>query len=192
MRLRDDGSGAGILYVNLPAAKLSPGRVALRTTFNGGPSAGEREHRFEVAWPQRPMSLTKFDLAVDALQHIMPPAEFERLKDEGSSEAADHFRRFWAARSVDSSRAWNPVMLEYYRRVDETLRRYSVRSEPNGYKIDRGRILILFGPPTRVDRSLRSGSGPMETWTYDRLRKRFTFSDPDRTGVYVLIRTEEL
>jgi GWxTD domain-containing protein len=132
------------------------------------------------------------ELTIEALQHIIPPAEFEELKDESSSKAYEHLRRLWSTRNPDTARAYNPVFVEYYRRVDEAMRRFSSRNEPNGFKSDRGRILILFGPPSRSDRSLRSGSGPMETWTYDRLKKRFTFSDPDRSGVFVLIRSEEL
>jgi GWxTD domain-containing protein len=190
--LLPSGGKSAALYVPLPAKRLTPGQYTLTLSVAIGTVRGEQKSHFDVIWPLRPLSLTRFDLAVDALQHIMAPAEFDEIKGESSAKAEEHLRRFWQSRNPDSTRAYNPVMLEYYRRVDEAVRRFSVRNEPNGQKSDRGRILILFGPPSRTDRSLKSGSGTIEVWTYDRLRKRFTFSDPDHSGVYVLIRSEDL
>jgi hypothetical protein len=83
-------------------------------------------------------------------------------------------------------------MAEYYYRVDDALRRFSTSRENDGYKTDRGRIYILYGPPQKSERSLQPNSAPTEIWTYDRLHRRFIFIDTEKNGNYVLSQSENL
>lgn len=180
------------LYLPLPLAELQPGMFTLTVRIDSGAASAENRIRFEVYWPNRPLSLGDFALAVEALRHIAPKEEFDGLSALSTERGLERFRTFWKKRSPDTTRAFNPVMAEYYRRVDEAIKRYSTRDAADGYKSDRGRILILFGSPSHVERLLKPGSVPTELWTYDRLRKLFIFSDPDRNGTYNLTRVENL
>ncbi|HTR99827.1 MAG TPA: GWxTD domain-containing protein, partial [Bacteroidota bacterium] len=58
---------------------------------------------------------------------------------------------------------------------------------PDGFRSDRGRIYVLYGPPTSSDRTLDPVAGHREVWTYARLKKRFIFIDRDRSGNYILV-----
>jgi hypothetical protein len=82
-------------------------------------------------------------------------------------------------------------MAEYYRRVDETIRRFSTDNAANGFKNDRGRIFILFGSPSAAERKFNPKSDPAEIWTYSGLHKRFIFNDLQHSGIYTLTKVEE-
>jgi hypothetical protein len=69
---------------------------------------------------------------------------------------------------------------------------FSTLAQPDGVRSDRGRIYILHGPPSRTERTLHPTEGYVETWEYDRLRKRFTFVDPLKKGEYLLSSTTSL
>ncbi|MEK7669845.1 MAG: GWxTD domain-containing protein, partial [Bacteroidota bacterium] len=78
------------------------------------------------------------------------------------------------------------------RRVDESIRRFSSLKENDGYKTDRGRIFVLYGTPTTTERRLLPNRTPMEVWTYQNIRRKFIFTDPSRSGNYILTETETL
>jgi hypothetical protein len=70
--------------------------------------------------------------------------------------------------------------------VDFAARNFGTLRQPDGFHSDRGKVYILFGPPTTTDRSLDPSTGFQEIWTYSKLNRRFTFVDPNKTGNYVL------
>jgi GWxTD domain-containing protein len=138
----------------------------------------------------KPHSLSDFKLAVDAVRHIATEGEIDSMTAFSRSKSMNTFRTFWNKRNPDTTRAFNPAMAEYYRRVDETIKRFSSANEMDGYKTDRGRIYILFGSPSITNRLLKPNSAPTEIWTYEKLKRRFTFMDQKKTGNYILIKME--
>ena len=161
--------------------ELSSGELRARQTYP-----------FAVIWPTRPRSLADFGIAVDALRHIADPEEVDDMVGFFADGGRQRFDEFWRHRDPDTTTAYNPVQEEFYRRVDEAIRRFSSRGGTDGYKTDRGRILILFGTPTTSQRLFRPNTGPREIWTYEGIKKRFIFTDPNRTGDYKLSQTEDL
>ena len=150
-----------------------------------------QKYSFRVIWPNRPQSLEDFRIATEALQHIATEKEYDEITSASTSKARQLFKEFWKKHSPDSTKAYNPMMAEYYRRVDEAMNRFSSSNERDGFKTDRGRIYILFGTPTMTNRLLKPNSPPTELWTYEKLRKRFIFTDSQKTGNYILTKTEE-
>lgn len=180
------------VYVPLPLQRLEAGVYALTVTLKAGAGSFEKVFQLPVQWPGQPASLRQFDLAVDALRHIATEEEIDAMIGFMADGGRQRFKEFWKKRSPDTTTAYNSVEEEYYRRVDEAIRRFSTRGDMDGYKTDRGRIMILFGIPTSMERVFRPTSGPREVWTYVPIRKRFIFSDPQRTGEYSLTQTEDL
>jgi GWxTD domain-containing protein len=180
------------IFIPLPLQKLEPGVFTLEIDYQCGSLKKRQQNQFHVSWPARPFSLLDHDLAVDALRHIAKESEIDVLLSGGATKRAEAFSRFWQERSKDTTRAYNQVMAEFYYRVDDALRRFSTARENDGYKTDRGRIYILYGPPQRSERSLQPNSAPTEIWTYDRLHRRFVFIDVGKNGNYVLSQSENL
>ncbi len=190
----DDGVNGtwASFYVGLPIEKLEPGAYTLLMTLRDASGSRIRKIEFPVAWEDKPMSLTRFDLSVDALRYIASEEDIDDMIGFMADGGRSRFREFWSRKDPDTTTAYNEVMAEYYRRVDETILRFSTRGELDGYRTDRGRIYILFGAPVSMDRIFRPDTGPREVWDYPSIRKRFIFTDPSRTGEYTLSQTEEL
>lgn len=185
-------SGWKLLYLPLPLQALEPGEFKITVEVTSGDVKSTQELSFRVFWPTKPFSLRNWDLAVDALRHIASEDQMDELTSFSSSRAQQAFREFWKKKDPDTTTAFNEYMGEYYRRVDEAVRRYSTPNETDGYKTDRGRIFILFGSPTRTERLMKPNSVPEEIWTYDSARKRFVFTDPNKSGNFVLSQADSL
>jgi GWxTD domain-containing protein len=181
-----------IIFVPVPLERLEPGRYNAKLFLSYGKEKVDHETMFQVIWPNRPMSLTDWDMATEALRYIATPEEMESIQSSPSTTGLQSFRAFWKKKDPDTTSAYNEVMVEYYRRVDEANRRYSTTKELDGYKTDRGRIFVLFGPPTSVDRSLLPNRPPREIWTYQNLRKQFLFVEQNKSGNYILTQTNDL
>jgi GWxTD domain-containing protein len=179
-----------IVYIPIPIERLETGAYALRITLTQGMSKSIKDHKFNIIWPLKPHSLYDFKIAVDAVRHIATEQEIDSMTAFSSSKSMAAFRAFWHKRNQDTTRAFNPAMAEYYRRVDETIKRFSSANETDGYRTDRGRIYILFGSPSITNRLLKPNSAPAEIWTYTKLNQRFTFTDQRKTGNYILSKVE--
>ena len=85
-----------------------------------------------------------------------------------SIEERDMFiEQFWLRRDPTPGTAENEFKDEHYRRMSFA-GRFTSNSGVPGWKTDRGRIYITFGPPDEID-SHPNGSGakpPYEDWLY--------------------------
>lgn len=104
---------------------------------------------------------------------------FESLQTDAEKEL--FIEQFWARRDPDPTTPINEAREEHYRRI-QYANDYFGSGGP-GWRTDRGRIYITFGPPDRLDsypagqvytRPLSRGGGrttslPYESWWYDNL-----------------------
>jgi GWxTD domain-containing protein len=106
-----------------------------------------------------------------------------------------YLRRFWASRNPNPGAARNETMERFYEYVRAANGRYHEGgvSRIPGWRTDRGRIFIKYGPPDDVMTRQQAGSTkPYEVWKYSRGRgKRFIFMDLTQFGNYSLIWTDE-
>jgi GWxTD domain-containing protein len=177
------------VYLPIPFEKIPEGHYRCFLSLQTGNNHTEREWNFDVLWRNKPRSLMNLDLAISALRHIATEDELSRMHGFLSTDNKK-FQEFWNKKSPDTTHAYNPVMAEYYHRVDEAIQKYSTSKEEDGYRTDRGRILILFGHPSRTNRTVKPSSVPTEVWTYEKLRKYFIFTDRNRNGNYILTQAE--
>jgi hypothetical protein len=76
-------------------------------------------------------------------------------------------------------------MDEYYLRVEYANENFSTNRD--GWETDRGRIYVLYGEPTDIERHpFEINSKPYEVWYYDHLNRRFVFVDYTGFGDYEL------
>jgi GWxTD domain-containing protein len=181
-----------LLYIPLPVEKLDPGGYTIRLELTSGQTTSSKEYSFQVLWQNRPLALLNSQLAIDALRHIATEEELQSLQTSSLDKNIKAFYEFWRKRDPDTTSAYNELLVEYYRRVDEANQRFSSRNEQDGYKTDRGRIYILYGAPTQINKLVPPGEAPTEIWVYDRLKKRFIFTDRSKSGNFYLVATEQL
>ncbi len=144
--------------------------------------------------------------------YIMTPAERNAFKKLSTDEERDRFiEQFWARRNPNPGAGDNAYKEEFYRRVAYANEHYA--SGIPGWKADRGRIYIMYGPPDSVESHPTGGSYvpsttdmpwfgatggspvmttyPFVDWTYNYIpgignNVTLEFVDPTDTGEYHL------
>jgi GWxTD domain-containing protein len=136
--------------------------------------------------------------------YIITPDERKMFLQLGTNEEREAFiEQFWLRRSTNPDLPDNDFKEEHYRRIAYANEHYA--SGIPGWRTDRGRIYIIWGPPDEIDshptggtydRPMDQGGGstttyPWETWRYRYLEGIqenviLEFVDPSSTGEYHL------
>jgi GWxTD domain-containing protein len=139
----------------------------------------------------------------DVVYIISPEERSAFLHLQTNEEREQFIEQFWQRRNPDPDSAENTFKEEHYRRIAYTNEHYS--SGIPGWKTDRGRIYIMWGPPDEVqsnpsggayDRPASEGGGETSTYPFEDWRYRYLegigenveleFVDPTMTGEYKL------
>jgi GWxTD domain-containing protein len=131
-------------------------------------------------------------------------ADFKKLQTAREREL--FIEEFWKRRDPTPGTARNEFKEEHYRRVAYTNDRFDDKKVP-GWKTDRGRIYIQYGPPDEIDshptggkyeRPSEEGGGQTVTYPFEQWRYRYIegignnvileFVDRGKTGEYRLTR----
>lgn len=138
------------------------------------------------------------------ISYIISPEERDAFLHLQTNEERENFiEAFWERRNPDPGSGDNTYRDDFYRRIAYTNEHYS--SGIPGWKTDRGRIYIMWGPPDEVEahpaggpyeRPPSEGGGetstyPFEDWTYHYLpgigeNVQLEFVDPSGSGEYHL------
>jgi GWxTD domain-containing protein len=185
----DTTKATASIYFPLATARLKQGRYIAQIHISA-PETSTVSHEFSIRWNDMPLSLFDLDFAISAMRYIATDDEFEELQSGNRTKRIKTFEAFWEKRAPSSATAYNQVMAEYYRRVDYAFINFRTLKEDNGVLTDRGRIYILNGKPSNIERVFAPGGPPTEIWKYGSPKKRYIFEDPSRQGNYKLISTD--
>jgi len=136
--------------------------------------------------------------------YIISPEERSAFVHLQTNEEREQFiEAFWQRRNPDPDSPENTFKEEHYRRIAYTNEHYA--SGIPGWKTDRGRIYIIWGPPDEVqshpsggsyDRPPEEGGGSTSTYPFEDWRYRYLegigenveieFVDPTMSGEYHL------
>ncbi len=189
LRRQPELSRGAFVLVPLPLEQLPLRRYLIECHVAVGKEHAIVSVPAMMIWPDMPESLRDVEYALESLRFITPEHVLDSLQRGNFEERRNNLEGFWKARDATPETADNPIMTEYYRRVDYAREQFATLKQRDGTRTDRGRIYILYGPPSRTERTLDPVNGFTETWTYDRTRKRFVFLDRTRDGNYTLIGT---
>lgn len=106
--------------------------------------------------------------------------QWDRLVDiEGKRK---FMYNFWKLRDPDPKTPFNEVKTEYFNRVAYSNTNFGT-SRRQGWKTDRGRVYILYGEPSEIERfPYQSDAKPYEIWKYNNLEGGVIFVFADLTG----------
>jgi len=126
-------------------------------------------------------------------------AAFKRLSTD--EEREQFIEQFWLRRDTTPDTVENEYKEEHYRRIAYANERFA--SGIPGWKTDRGRIYITFGPPDEIEshpsggtyeRPIEEGGGTTSVYPFEKWRYRYIegigtdviieFVDPTMTGEY--------
>ncbi len=182
----DSNATTATVYFPLLTSRLKQGRYVAHIHISAGDTATVSKE-FSIHWNDMPLSLYDLDFAVTAMRYITTDSEYDDLRSGNRESRIRKFEEFWAKRNNVPGSAYNEMMTVYFQRVDYAFVNFRTLKEENGALTDRGKIYILYGKPSNIERSLAPGGPPKETWTYGSLNKEFIFEDPSRQGNYKLI-----
>ena len=139
----------------------------------------------------------------DVVYIISPEERSSFLHLQTNEEREQFIEAFWQRRNPDPDSAENTFKEEHYRRIAYTNEHFS--SGIPGWKTDRGRIYIMWGPADEVqthpaggsyDRPANEGGGETSTYPFEDWRYRYLegigenveieFVDPTMSGEYKL------
>ncbi len=123
--------------------------------------------------------------------YIASLGELDMFDQLNFSGKRNFIAEFWRKRDPDPETPENEFKIEHYRRINLANLRFSRTRESNdGWNTDMGRIYILHGEPSEIERhpSTRD-TKPWEQWNYHKLQggAYLIFLDKDGYGVYRLI-----
>lgn len=179
------GSSASLL-LRIPAEQLLLRTYTLKITVQGGGGEATLERPLRVVWPGMPSSLRNVDYALAALRYVAPVEVLDSLASGSFEERRDNLEGFWREKDPTRRTPYNAFMIQYYQRVDYAAATFGTLRNPDGLTTDRAKIYILYGPPSRTERSLDPAGANRETWYYERSKRTFVFEDPLKNGTYVL------
>src|SRR2546421_2264127 len=136
--------------------------------------------------------------------YIIPPDERTAFLQLSTNEEREQFiEQFWLRRSSNPDLPDNDFKEEHYRRIAYANEHYA--SGIPGWKTDRGRMYIIWGPADEVDshpsggtydRPMEEGGGSTSTYPWEKWRYRYLegmgnnieleFVDPSGSGEYHL------
>ncbi len=139
----------------------------------------------------------------DVVYIITPEEKNAFLHLETNEEREQFIEQFWQRRNPDPDSPDNTFKEEHYRRIAYANEHYA--SGIPGWKTDRGRIYIMYGPPDEIqthptggtyERPDSEGGGETETYAFEDWRYRYIegigedveleFVDPTGSGEYHL------
>src|ERR1700676_1176274 len=142
-------------------------------------------------------------LTEDVVYIISPDERNAFLQLETNEEREQFIEQFWLRRSSNPDLPENDFKEEHYRRIAYTNEHYA--SGIPGWKTDRGRMYIMWGPADEVeshptggtyDRPMEEGGGSTSTYPWETWRWRYLegigeniileFVDPSGSGEYHL------
>ncbi len=112
---------------------------------------------------------------------------YESLIDVGGKR--DFMFQFWQSRDPDPSTPENELYTQHEQRL-EFVRSHFRSFQKQGWRSDRGRVYLQYGPADEVERYANSeDTKPYEIWHYNALQGGviFVFGDRSNFGDYVLV-----
>ena len=186
------------------AERLSP-RIppTVRRTRNRPSSPPSRKQKATKNYSKNSTRQYKKWLNEDVVYIISPEERSAFVHLQTNEEREQFIEQFWQRRNPDPDSAENTYKEEHYRRIAYTNEHFA--SGIPGWKTDRGRIYIMWGPPDEIeshpsggsyDRPSSEGGGTTSTYPFEDWRYRYLegigedvnieFVDPTMTGEFHL------
>jgi len=165
--LDQSGKSRQLSLLGAPGPVLTTGVMLLTATlaFMAWPAMSPPAHAQQTQAQDRWQKWLSEDVP-----YIITDAERNAFRQLGTDDERAHFiDQFWLRRDPTPGTAENEFEDAHYRRVGFANGRFTSQSGVPGWRTDRGRIYITFGPPDEIDSHPAANGGQTpahETWRY--------------------------
>ncbi|OGU61016.1 MAG: hypothetical protein A2V66_09750 [Ignavibacteria bacterium RBG_13_36_8] len=163
---------------------LKEGITEISVGLNG---KEKKTFTYNVVWLDKPKSLMDTEYAIKLLGNIVNESVVDELLDHSRQDYYKYLYSFWEKRNSRKDSFFNGLMEEFYTRVDYANENFSTL-DGFGASLDRGKIYIKFGKPTKVERLYSEKSEVIEIWHYSNINRDFYFKDNTGLGNFSLIK----
>jgi len=198
-------SGVFAISISLPPASAQQAQApANDPTATPGPQKLTKEQKKKMGRALKELDKQyKEWLNEDVIYIISPDERTAFLQLDTNEEREQFIEQFWLRRSSNPDLPDNDFKEEHYRRIAYANEHYA--SGIPGWRTDRGRIYIIWGPADEVDshptggtydRPMEEGGGSTTTYPWEKWRYRYLeglgnnveleFVDPSGSGEYHL------
>ncbi|MDP4200203.1 MAG: GWxTD domain-containing protein [Bacteroidota bacterium] len=187
------GKGTWTALMTIPGQKFDQGKYEITVRVQAGAAERERTSTAMIVWQGMPLSLEDPADAIEPLTHILSKEQATEIASGSKQEQVQKLYAYWKTQDPTPGTAYNERMAAFYQRVDYADFNFATSRLLNGVMTDRGKIYLLYGAPSNVDRTFVPGESPVETWTYsNNVGRIFRFEDPGHRGEYRLTNIENL
>lgn len=129
------------------------------------------------------MSEEELDDIFAKSKYIASSAEIDKFnKLKGEESKREFLFDFWKARDNNPSTTENEYFYDYLKRIELSNQRFN-SMQKQGWKTDRGRVFIIYGEPSEIERYPNQiESRPYEIWYYNEIEGGIYFIFADLTG----------
>lgn len=181
-------TGGGPLFADtlvIPTDSLTNQSYHLILMARQGKTTLTRSYPFKILTHNLPDYIQDLTQAIRQLRYIATDEEYNQLRSAPPAKQEELFSQFWKKKDPTPSTPINEKMDEYYRRVRYANEKFS--GHRDGWESDMGRVFIIFGPPSSVERHpFDIDAKPHEIWYYYDLNRSFLFVDEEGFGEYRL------
>ncbi len=167
--------------------KLMEGEARIFISAEGN-SKIKGEFNIPVVWFDKPFSLDNPKEAIQYLEDVENKNIVDSLLSFNSKKYSKVLFDYWKRFDPTSETEFNPLMNEFYLRVDYAIKNFATLSGKSGADTDRGKIYIKYGKPKDIERSSNQYGKVEEKWIYDNPSRTFIFVDNEGAGDYTLIK----
>ena len=171
-----------LVEIPIPVTTLVPGNYQIELV-----KAGTRDTLnmpFRIVWEMMPLSLRNIDYAMSLMPYVIPEDTLDMIDDGNTVERRTKLMAWWREQDPTPTTTFNERLAEYFKRADQAFYAFSSIQEPDGANSERGRVYILFGPPTEIGNDLPVDGEARVIWTYaNAVNKVITFGIDDK-GIY--------
>jgi GWxTD domain-containing protein len=178
-------SGTGInhlYYLPIPIVQNKRGWYEITLSYQGEKQTAS----FRYAAKGKKYWTDDVDEVVGVMRYILPYSEYKKLKNIAESFQWDFIHEYWKEKDPTPITDENELVSQLNNRVRYVNKNFSILMQ--GWRSDRGRIYIIYGPPQYVNESYQDQIGyTYQKWVYPS-GKQFVFIDRSSSGDYSLYR----
>jgi GWxTD domain-containing protein len=146
-----------------------------RMTLTVGPP-GQTKQSFALVSFSRAWVVTNYDNLLNLLRYFGYSSEVNQLRNADPAARAQLWREFWEKTDPNPMTAENEALEQYFTRVAFANERFRDEGAGQGWRSDRGEVLINIGPPDQEIESPPGADIRVVQWLYNDYRAVLTFS----------------
>ncbi len=171
-----------LVEIPIPVTVLVPGNYQIELVRAG--TTDTLTMPFRIMWEMMPLALRNIDYAINLMRYIVSEETVDSLDDGSDVERRTKLMGWWRTQDPTLTTTFNERLAEFYKRADQAFFAFSTIQEPDGANSERGRIYVLYGPPTDIRNELPVDGEARVVWTYaNQVNKVITFGIDDK-GIY--------